>query len=265
MAKTFKRSLSLLLAVLMLTTIFAAFPITAGAASSSSTAWIFSTSDGASYDLSGKFAKNDGMTFELTNGASFEVTDRNEITLGGQTVAAFNVDSAKGIDSFAESVYVTGEGNSDKPFIFEPNYIYGYTSQTDVKNGPAIAIGEKNVYNSPNVTTVDIAKPGDGFVGMARPRTGDEYVVFMDKPDTSFLAAGGGTTARMLGVSPTNYGSGYSGSLANGQKRDFSISDTLYYLGKNASDYNLFSEIQMLRHSFEGNAGSTLYRNMEEL
>ena len=262
MTKHLKRHLSILLAALIVMSVLATFPLTVGAASTGSTAWVFSTSDNAVYDLSGKYAKNsEGTTVSLGNDSSFDVTEEREIYLGNVMVAVFSdPEDYYYIDSFAESVYVTGLGTNDNPFVFQPNYLYGKNDAENVKDGPAIAIGESNeAHISGGVNTVAIAIPGDGFVGMSRLVTKGDTAQFLPYSHT-FTATGGGKDSKCLGVSPTNYGKNYSSGVAqggDGDVHDFLYSNTLYYLGKNSDSVQLFCEVPSLRHSFEGSASET--------
>lgn len=211
-------------------------------------AWIFPTNDGRVYDeLEGMcYSYNGGAATGFIEGGSFSVVD-NQILLCGVVVADIDV-SQTSYKTFANTVYVTGDGTQADPFVFHPNYIYGFSGKKNVKDGPSIAV--------PGVSTLSgdkgTANPGDGFKAMSRIRVGTAQVQFLQQ--LGYYTA----SRNLLGVGETTYGYRYSKAKA----LPFSfVSDdcTLYYFEKTDSDIYQFSETKPpLRNTFRP-SDSTIY------
>lgn len=216
-------------------------------------AWIFSTSDGKTYDdLAGKVYSYGGSTASFHQDGGFSVSG-NTITLAGVTVADIEEGTVgkNGTRVFAGTVYVTGSGTNDDPYVFTPNYIYSAPTQQYIRNGVTVATGAENYDNK--LCDAE-ANPGDGFSATARIRTGTtNYVQFL--PDVGYI-----TATKMkgyLGVGAATYGDRYS--LAKAYSHTFSGSnEVLYYYGKDEAKDNsgksvyLFSEsTPPLRSSFD--------------
>lgn len=211
-------------------------------------AWIFPTDDGKVYDeLDGMcYSYNGGPATGFTQGGSFSVVD-NQIQLCGIVVADIDT-SQPAYKTFANTVYVTGDGSPDDPFVFHPNYIYGDASKTYVKDGPAIAVPGVNALSGDKGT----ANPGDGFKAMSKIRVGNNQVQFLQQ-------YGNYTASRnLLGVGETTYGYRYSKTKA--MPFNFVSEDhTLYYFEKTSGDIYQFSETKPpLRNTFYPSS-STIY------
>ena len=204
--------------------------------------WIFSTNDGRVYDtvddLEHKCYRYNGTigTFPAGGGAFSVVND--QLLLCDLVVA--DIDTSKTYKTFANTVYVTGDGTQEDPFIFNPNYIYGDTTKANVKDGPAIAVPGVSQGSGDKGS----ANPGDGFKAMSRIRVGTNNVQFLQQ--IGYYRA----SRSLLGVGETTYGYRYSKTKA----LPFSfVSDdhVLYYFEKNDSNIYQFSETKPpLKRSF---------------
>lgn len=221
-------------------------------------AWIFSVNDGRSYpasELNGKCYRYGGSISSFSSGGSFAV-ENNQITLCGKVVADIDT-SHPTYKAFAGTVYVTGDGSQDAPFEFHPNYIYGDSSKTNVKDGVAIGVDAVHTQSGDKGT----ANPGDGFKAMSRIRvqTSSEHD---DKNlyNVQFLQQLGyfRPSRFFIGVGETTYGYRYSKTRA----LPFSFvsgDNTLYYFETTTDGIHRFSETEPpLRTSF-ASADSTIH------
>ena len=198
---------------------------------------IVSTSDNSiTYDVGGKYYKaSDGTIKMFTDAAaSFSDTD-SSFTLGGEEFTfdlPYPAESATAkkptVSVFAHTVYVTGEGTQDDPFVFYPNFIYS-ADTTDVNESTALDKREMH--------------PGDVLKGMQRLRVGYDlvrFLQFIDEPDYNCWHGTNG----FMGVSKDKYGYRYQKteampySFISGDKK-------LYYLGELGGAHNFSEKITL--------------------
>lgn len=209
--------------------------------------WIFPTNDGKEYEeLDGMcYSYNGGEATGFHSGGSFSV-ENDQLLLCGIVVA--DIDTSKPYKTFANTVFVSGAGSQEDPFIFHPNYIYAETAKSQVKDGPAIAVDEAHAASGDK----GVANPGDGFKAMSRIRVGNARVQFMQK--NGYYSA----TRNLLGVGETTYGYRYSKTKA----LPFTfVSDdhTLYYYEKTDAGIYQFSETKPPKRNTFRPADSTYY------
>ena len=198
--------------------------------------WIFSTGDGRVYDeaddLEHKCYRYNGSIGAFPAGGGAFSVENGQLLLCGLVVADID-NSHPDYKTFADTVYVTGTGTQDDPFIFNPNYIYGDASKANVKDGVSISIDSTHTGSGDK----GIANPGDGFRAMSKIRVGSDNVQFMQQ--LGYYHA----SRAFLGVGETTYGYRYSKTRA----LPFSFvgdDDTLYYYEKSAGGVYQFSETE---------------------
>lgn len=258
MTKCLKRSLCLLLSVLIVISVFAAFPLTAGAAADTSEAWIFAANDGRTYDLDGKWVRFGDEDFQLEGTGEFTLTNRTTYIYQlkyGATHIADSRNTQAGAIHIGDTFYVTGQGTEDHPYIFTPNLIFYDDTVTTFGKGATVALGYENLEATASGNN-GVAVPGDGFKSYARMQVGaSNYVHYIQHPEQNHQPYS--TVNGYIGVKNSSYGS-YNGSnnFVSGSSFPFSdVNDTLYYLG--GEDYNnsrlyTFSENINKRTSFDG-------------
>lgn len=165
---------------------------------------------------------------------SFEI-DGDKLMLADQQVGTIATGTGK---AFANTVYVTGLGTYEDPYIFTVNYKYGTGTGANISNGTKVNVSDVN--------------PGDQFIGATRLSidTDVKNVTFMADPTVSQTTANGD-----IGIGQNNYGYNYNGNDATAYNShgpyDFGIEDegysyTLYYLGMNANgDAHTFSAVNI--------------------
>ncbi|MED9969780.1 MAG: InlB B-repeat-containing protein [Ruminococcus sp.] len=198
---------------------------------------IVKTNDASVFNTGGKYCVTSPGSAAVLFGSNCAFTDT--VTSDGSGVLSINgeiipITNPLGeptahhpsVSEFAHTVYVTGEGTADDPFVFYPNYIFS----ADVEN----------IHDS---TAIDksVLHPGDGIKGMQRLRMQDAYIRFLQYEDMPDLECAHGTNG-FMGVSHTKYGNRYSNAVA--LPYSFVSGDTLYYLGELTNAYNFSEKIE---------------------
>lgn len=252
MAKFLRRPISVLLAVLMIVSVFAVCPISAGAIADTSDPWIFAVNDGRTYDLDGKWVRFGDDDFQLSGSGELTLTARTTYIYQlkyGTTHIADSRSTQAGPVHIGNTVYVTGIGTEDHPYIFTPNMIF-YKTGVTIANGGTVAAGYENFSSLPG-TNNGVAVPGDGLKGASRILVGSgSQVEFAEHTGQYYTPYN-----NYIGVSEAGqYGWRISSSsIYNGCGFDFDMgNDTLYYLGVNDSGIYRFSENNAIRDSFDG-------------
>lgn len=192
---------------------------------------VLPTNDEKTYEVVGKwYLDKDGELKVFSLNGAFEEFGTT-LYLGNAEVAA--IDTNK---TLAHTVYITGSGTQDDPYIFYTNYLYGKSSVTNI-NGSGTSFSMEGVH------------PGDGFYGNARVNVDTHEVTFMADPEFSSRPSGG----TYIGVGKNNYGYAYSVDHATAYQGhgpyDFDNGKyTLYYLGTNDNDAYVFTIEPLAAH-----------------
>ncbi len=182
------------------------------------------------YSVEGKYyydPDDDSITSFRYDGYFEE--DSGYVTLSGFNVAKINETS---VDTFADTVYVSGSGTYEDPYRFTANYSHFNSSASTV--------------NGATWSGLSTSVPGDSFRGYMCIRTDSKTVQFGDDAENARTAAN-----NYIGISRTEYGYGYSGANITGlPKYTFaSGNDRLYYQGYDeTADKYTFAETNVNRH-----------------
>ena len=196
---------------------------------------IVSTMDGSiTYNVGGKYYLQDGEKKTFASDSSFSDNYVNDGTFT-LSDAVFTVtesypadkatDNKPTVSAFTHTVYVTGEGTLDDPFVFYPNFMYSAPDAANVNESNALDKTEMH--------------PGDILKGMARLRVGYDLVRFLQYTDKEDLDCLHGTNG-FMGVSKEKYGNRYFTAEALPYSFVYD-NDQLYYLGELGGAHN-FSE-----------------------
>lgn len=161
----------------------------------------------------------------------------NKLYLGDHAVADMTLPADA---VFAHTVFVTGEGTEDDPYVFYPNFIYS-------QNADKVAEASD--------TDKSIIHPGDGFKGMSKVRIGIDYLRYLQYVDRDDLECNHGTNG-FMGVSKTDYGNRYEN--ANAMPYPFIGEPVLYYVGELKSAHN-FTERQIIDNTFGDIVAKQMY------
>ncbi len=133
--------------------------------------------------------------------------------------------------TFSHTVYVTGDGTEEDPYVFHPNYIFS-----------------RNVAKVADAADTDksIIHPGDGFKGMAKIRIGYDYLRYLQYMDQEDLECNHGTNG-FMGVSKSRYGNRYANEHAD--PYPFVEGSVLFYVGELTGAHN-FTEILHIDNAF---------------
>lgn len=196
---------------------------------------IVSTQDSSiTYNVGGKCYLQDGELKTFSADASFSDNYVNDgtITLGDAVFTVtepYPASSATAkkptVSEFTHTLYVTGEGTQDDPFVFYPNFKYS-------------APNAENVNESNDLDKTEM-HPGDILVGMARLRVGYDLVRFLQYVDQPDYDCQHGTKG-FMGVSKEKYGYRYETTEAIPYSFVYD-NKQLYYLGELGGAQN-FSE-----------------------
>ena len=181
MRNPLKRSLSILLAVILVVGIFTVLPVaSAGAIADTTDPWIFAVNDGTTYNLDGKWVRrwnSKGTDYEddqfKGNHGFYRSVDGNgninntnliygDDSSGTQVIAHSRTQTSN--RHYAYTVYVTGSGTKEHPYVFTPNMDFYNESATTFSGGSTVAIGYENTVNNES----GVAVPGDGFKSIVR-------------------------------------------------------------------------------------------------
>lgn len=256
MAKFLRRPISILLAVLMIVSVFAVCPISAGAIADTSDPWIFAVNDGRTYDLDGKWVRFGDDDFQLSGSGELTLTARTtyiyQVKYGNTHIADSRSVQANALN-IGNTVYVTGQGTEEHPYIFTPNLIFDSSYDSGITtfgNGATVAIGYEN-YDSLPGNNNGVAVPGDGFRSISRMMLGksnpDNRVRFLQHLGTDYTTYQTGNATGYIGVKNGRYGicnnSNSTSYFVSSSSFNFeSGNDTLYYVGvEDTGTYGLYS------------------------
>ena len=259
MAKFLRRPISVLLAVLMIVSVFAVCPISAGAIADTSDPWIIAVDGTTEYDLDGKWVRYDNEDFQLIGNKtlSFQLkpgtTTINLLKFGDEIIAQARPTTSTGTRALGTTAYVTGLGTEDYPYIFSPNMIYGKSGATNftASGVPTVYAGYENL---PSGTSADnLAVPGDAFKEVCRISVGSANRVKYEKQGDTLYEP---NTSGYIGVRSGKYGR-YASNFTTGASFAFEPgNDTLYYLGRQNYDTDksvyTFSESINIRSDLSG-------------
>ena len=223
--------------------------------------WIFEVNDGRTYDLDGKWVRFGGDDFLLTGTGEFTLTNSTTYIYQlkyGNTRIADSRETLAGAVHIGNTVYVTGRGTREHPYIFTPNIIFYDDTVTTFKKGATVSAGYENL-DATAGGNHGIAVPGDGFRNVSRIQVGaNNYVRFMQHDETDYQPNQVSDVLGYIGVKDGEYGTyNGSGNFTNATNHFAfeSGNDTLYYVGRQAYDENwlyLFSETVSTRTNFAG-------------
>lgn len=200
----------------------------------SMTGRIVKTNDGTTFNLAGKYYDYNGTTRQFSADATFneDYIDYGELDIDDMAVADIE---DREYAEFAHSVYVTGNGTEEQPFVFTPNYIYSRSSTSGVSGG--VGVSADGTHTG---TVTEDAVPGDGFKKYSRIKVTKDTnsALFLQHTEDGALNC---DPSGYVGVGNGSYGNSYSKTNAS-PYTFMEGNDTLYYLGIKGENVYMFTE-----------------------
>lgn len=175
------------------------------------------TDTGDTLEIGGKYYDYNGETRQIDADCAFDDLDveyYGYLFLGNQYAAIVDIPADA---VYAHSVYVTGSGTENDPYVFTPNFIYSKPNAGSVGNGVSVSASAIN--------------PGDGFAMYSRISVGgNASVLFMQHTDDEALVF----TQSNIGVGEGSYGNVYPYDSNNKKAGPYTFMNdntALFYLG----------------------------------